>query len=191
MNLRNTLKTKIWGFFTQWDRVMTISLIVFLFALFLPANPDLMAPAAPAEPWIDWVEEKGRFVNTALQIGLPVVTRDIVGLKSLVWIALAGTTSTHGLKRTLDSVEIRNVRLGERPSSDESSYNFPSGHSSLASSGAVFVSRRYGWHWALLLVPITLAVMYVRYRLDAHTFSAVIGGASLGILFTWPFSKPK
>lgn len=175
----------------RWDSVMTAALLVFVAALLMPASPEpRQSPSAPSA-WSEWVEHQGRFVNTALQIGLPLLLRDWAGLKALVWVGLTATAGTHGAKRLFDDVVISGVRLGQRPSGPDSHHNFPSGHSSLASSGAVFVARRYGWRWLWLLLPMTLATMFARLEFDAHTLSAVIAGAAIGLLCTWPFSRPR
>jgi len=171
----------------KWDHVMTGALVVLLLALAFPSAPLPSRSAAPNPPWVDLVEQQGRFINTGLQVALPLITRDIFALRSLIWVAVVGTTSTHGLKHALNDVEVRGVRLGQRPHSENSRHNNPSGHSSMASSAAVFVGRRYSWNWLWLLVPLTLATMYARIALDAHTLSATIVGAALGVLFTWPF----
>lgn len=189
--LRTKLHTLGRALVARWDHVMTASAVVFLLCLALPATPVSRTAAQPAAQWVIWVENQGRFANTIAQIALPLVTRDVLGLKALVWVALAGTTTTHGLKRTLDEVDIRGVRLGQRPSSSDSRHNFPSGHSALASSGAVFVATRYSRYWLIVLLPMTLATMAARVALDAHTWSAAIAGAALGVLFTWPFCKPR
>ena len=175
----------------RWDSVMTAALLVFVAALLMPASPEpRQSPSAPSA-WSEWVEHQGRFVNTALQIGLPLLLRDWAGLKALIWVGLTATAGTHGAKRLFDDVVISGVRLGQRPSGPDSRHNFPSGHSSLASSGAVFVARRYGWRWLWLLLPMTLATMFARLEFDAHTLSAVIAGAAIGLLCTWPFSRPR
>lgn len=176
---------------SRWDRVMSASLLVFVCALIMPATPTARSASTPASQWVSWVEDRGRFLNTGLQIAMPLITRDVVAIKSLLVISVLGTSSTHGLKHSLNSFEVGSVRLGERPSSTTSKHNFPSGHSSLASSGAVFVGRRYGWHWLWILVPMTLATMVARVELGAHTWTATVAGAALGVLFTWPFCRPR
>lgn len=174
----------------RWDHLMTAAALGLALAFLFPsAAGPTMGPMLPVARWVQWVEDQGRFVNTALQVAMPVLTRDIMGLKSLAWIALTGTGSTHGLKRALNDVEVKGVRLGQRPSSERTRHNFPSGHASLASSGAVFVATRYGWRWLLLLGPVVLATAYARVALDAHTWSAVVAGTCLGVLFTRPFCK--
>ena len=77
------------------------------------------------------------------------------------------------------AVVVLGVRLGERPHGGR--HNMPSGHASLASSAVYFVGRRYGWWHLLYLVPVLLLTMFARVELDAHTGSAVIAGALIGI----------
>ncbi|MBM3408982.1 MAG: phosphatase PAP2 family protein [Betaproteobacteria bacterium] len=179
------------AFISRWDWVMTVASLAFLLCLVMPAPPVSRGAVQPVAQWVVWVENQGRFVNTVAQIALPLMTRDILGLKALIWVTLTGTSATHGLKRTLNDVDMSGVRLGQRPSSEDSRHNFPSGHSALASSGAVFVAARYSRYWLLLLLPMTLATMYARVALDAHTWSAVIAGAALGVLFTWPLCRRR
>jgi membrane-associated phospholipid phosphatase len=144
-------------------------------------------------------EHYGRFINTVLQVALPLATRDIVGLKQLVLIAITATIATHSLKRVLNDVEIMGTRLGQRPSSTRSKHNMPSGHSSLAASGAYFVCRRYGLKFALIVVPVLILTMYARVVLDAHTITAVLAGTLVGVLTTalfttgyiWPHMSRK
>jgi membrane-associated phospholipid phosphatase len=132
----------------------------------------------------------GRFFNTALQIGLPLVLRDKAGMIELVKVGIATTLATHALKRAVNNVYIMDTRLGQRPYSPDSKWNMPSGHSSMASSGAYFVSRRYGWKLAFIVLPVLLLTMFARVSLDKHTVSAVISGALLGILVTAIFTTP-
>ncbi|MFM8547629.1 MAG: phosphatase PAP2 family protein [Betaproteobacteria bacterium] len=175
----------------RWDGLMSVAALAFAHCLVMPATPSSRVDPRPIERWVLWMEDQGRYVNTIAQIAVPLITRDVIGLKALIWVGLAGTTATHGLKRTLDDVEVRGVRLGQRPHSGDSRHNFPSGHAALASSGAVFMASRYSWYWLLLLLPITLGTMYARVALDEHTWSAVIAGASLGVLFTRPFCRRR
>lgn len=142
-------------------------------------------------PIVQTTEHRLRFINVALPIGLVVLKRDAVGLVQLAYVTVAGTIATHGTKRLVNDISIRGTRLGERPYSPDSKHNMPSGHSSLASSGAWFVCRRYGWRWALLVVPVMLLTMYAGVMLDAHTCSAVIAGALIGIVCAALFTSRR
>ena len=140
-----------------------------------------------------------RYLNPVLQVALPLLLRDKAGMVQLVKVAIATTLATQGLKHALNNVHVMGTRLGERPNPypgrpvrdfADSNFNMPSGHSSMASCGAYFVSRRYGWKWALIAFSVLLLTMFSRFSLDKHTLSAVISGALLGILMTAIFTTP-
>lgn len=127
-----------------------------------------------------------RFVNTAVQVALPVIARDPVGLMQLLYVGASTTAATHGLKYLLEPVRVRGIRLGQRPSGGP--YNMPSGHSSMASCALYYVCRRYGWRHALYMLPITLLTMFARVELNAHTVSAVVAGTLVGLLMSALFT---
>lgn len=132
-----------------------------------------------------------RFTNTVAQVALPVLLMDKIGMVQLVYVGISTTLATHGLKRLLNNWDLWGRRLGERPSGSGSQYNMPSGHSSMASSAAYFVCRRYGLMHALYLIPILLLTMYARVALDAHTVAAVMAGALLGLLMAAIFTSDR
>jgi membrane-associated phospholipid phosphatase len=168
-----------------------LGLVSFLASTFYPSDlrgytSEIGISKAPEAVFI--TEHYGRYLNTVLQIGLPILLRDKAGMIQLVKVAVATTVATHFLKHALNNVDIMGTRLGQRPFSPTSSLNMPSGHSSMASCGAYFVSRRYGWKLAFLVVPVMLLTMFARVSLDQHTISAVISGALVGILVTAIFT---
>lgn len=182
----------------RWPRraAWTLTVLLALAALFYPTDLRDYRPRKPDAPALArGVEHYGRHLNTLLQVGLPLVMRDLTGLKQLLIIGATAGGTVHVLKRVLNDVEVGGTRLGRRPHSTDSKQNMPSGHSSLAASGAWFVARRYGMHYLWLLGPMTLMTMYARVALDAHTFSATLAGALLGLLitirFTTRFSRPS
>ena len=165
--------------------------------LFLPYPTNLQNYRSPSRkvdmPLVELTEHYLRFTNTAVQIALPIVLKDKIGIAQLIYTGIVATVATHSLKRALDRAEIEKTRLGERPSKPDSHQNMPSGHSSMASCATYFVCRRYGlWH-ALYLLPILLLTMYARVALNDHTVSAVIVGALVGFvtaaLFTSPYKR--
>ncbi|MTI02831.1 phosphatase PAP2 family protein [Roseibium sp. RKSG952] len=134
------------------------------------------------------VEDYGRHLNTLIPIGTAIVLRDIKGLWQIATVVVAGTAATHGPKRLLNDVEVFGTRLGQRPNGGD--HNLPSGHSALASAGAYIAVRRY-WNWFGIVVwPILLLTMFARYMLDAHTISATIAGAIVGMLVADLFARP-
>ncbi len=130
---------------------------------------------------VQFVEYRGRHVNTVLLVVLPLVKRDPVGVAQLLQAGAFTIIATHGGKRVLNGVVIGETRLGQRPLQPQSRHNSPSGHSSLASMGAFFIARRYGWLWLLLLLPVMVLTMWARVQLDAHTVSAVLAGMFIGL----------
>lgn len=135
-----------------------------------------------APDYIHFVEDYGRFTNTAIQALLPIILRDPVGVMQAINVGIVTTASTHTLKFALNDVTVGSTRLGQRPRNPNSSRNMPSGHSSMASCALGFVARRYGAKWLVILLPVLILTMYARFMLDAHTISATIAGACLGII---------
>lgn len=163
--------------------------VTFVFcATSLPALVEPHVRSAPgevrSEKVLRGVDDYGRFVNTALQVCLPLLYGDRTGLLQLGGVALASVAATHGFKRLFNDWSVEGIRLGQRPSGDGSRHNMPSGHSSMAASGAWFVIRRYGHKWAWVTLPILALTMSGRVGLDAHTLPAVLAGAVLGVLTT-------
>jgi lipid A 1-phosphatase len=154
----------------------------------LESYPVLPAGAGvPME--VTLTENYVRFVPTAVQVALPVVLGDKVGLVQLLYVALSTTIVTHGLKHFLDDCWVMHTRLGQRPNGG--SINMPSGHSSMASCAVYFIGRRYSPWLGLLLSIIVALTMYARVMLNAHTISAVIAGALVGCLTTALFTSPR
>ncbi|MGB7299160.1 MAG: phosphatase PAP2 family protein [Burkholderiaceae bacterium] len=130
-----------------------------------------------------------RFVNTGVQIALPFLLRDKRGIKQLLLVGITTMTATHGLKRVLNHRTSAGRRLGQRPWGEQSKHNMPSGHSSMASCAAAFVSRRYGPRHLWYLLPILILTMVTRIGYGEHTVSAVFAGALLGVITTLPITS--
>lgn len=161
--------------------LMLLCVIGIILAILYPSDLPSYRQTPPSQhPVVVGTEHYGRFINTIAQVALPIVKRDVIGIMQNVYIGIAGTFLTHGLKHALDPVTINGTRIGERPHGGR--YNMPSGHSSLASSAVYFVGRRYGWKHLYYLIPVLLLTMFTRVELNAHTCSAVIAGALIGIL---------
>ncbi len=99
-----------------------------------------------------------------------------------------GTTLglTYALKYTINK---------PRPAGRTDGHAFPSGHTSVAFSGASFLQRRYGWKYG---IPAYLVSGYVAYsRIEGiherHDGWDVLGGIVLAVgstyLFTTPYEK--
>ena len=173
----------------QPRRLMLACVLGIVLAMLFPT--DLQSyRTTPADhgPVVEGTDHYLRFVNTAAQIALPLASRDVVGLVQLLYVGLATTAATHGLKFLVNSWTIWDVRLGERPSRPGSRYNMPSGHSSMASCAVYYLGRRFGWKHLFYLVPIMLLTMYARVELHQHTVSAVIAGMLIGLLMAAIFT---
>lgn len=99
-----------------------------------------------------------------------------------------GTTLglTYALKYAIDK---------PRPNGATDGHAFPSGHTSVAFSGASFLQRRYGWEYG---IPAYLVAGFVGYsRIEGsgkrHDGWDVLGGIIVGVgstyLFTTPYQK--
>ena len=135
------------------------------------------------------VENYGRHVNTIIPIGTAIILRDFTGLRQMAATTIGGIAATHLPKRLLDDIEFFGTRLGQRPNGGN--HNMPSGHSALASAGAYFAVRRYSIWFGLIVWPVLFLSMHARYMLDAHTVSATIAGAVIGILVADLFTRPS
>jgi hypothetical protein len=74
---------------------------------------------------------------------------------------------------------------------DGGSRSFPSGHTSLAFTGAEFIRKEYGWGWG---APAYLAAGFVGWsRVEAHRHYTrdVLAGAAIGILANHDFWSRK
>ena len=171
-----------------------VSLVVCVFyPTDLASYRENLGAERPA--WVEPTETKLRFVNTIAQIALPLLLRDKEGMVQLLYLGVATTIATQGLKRVVNDIHVGGTRIGERPYAPNSRHNMPSGHSSMSSCAVYFVARRYGWRHLIYLVPILLLTMGARIMLDAHTISAVLAGCLIGIIcaawYTSPYRKPK
>lgn len=79
-----------------------------------------------------------------------------------------------------------------RPSGATDGHAFPSGHTSVAFSGASFVQRRYGWKFGIPSYIIASYVAYSRIKgyNDRHDGWDVLAGAVVGIGSTYIFTTP-
>ena len=169
-------------------------LVAIILAAIYPSDLNsypVLPAGSPTPQVVRLTEDYVRFVPTAVQIALPIVLGDKVGLAQLVYVGIAATVATHGTKYLLNDRWVMGTRLGRRPDRTNTHSNMPSGHSSMASCAVYFVGRRYSIWLALPLAVIMLLTMYTRVMLNQHTISAVIAGALIGFLATALFTSPR
>ncbi len=162
-------------------KILFFLLLMFSITAFYPSDMDYYkAREKNNNNYVYFVEEGLRFTNTAIQIALPILLADKIGIIQAAYVGIATTISVHFLKRAFNDINILKTRLGERPIGSD--YNVPSGHSAMATSAMAFVMIRYRWIYGLYLVPVSILTMLIRVLLKAHTISAVCSGAILGII---------
>jgi len=74
----------------------------------------------------------------------------------------------------------------DRP--DGGSHSFPSGHTSLAFSGASFLQKRYGWKYGIPAYVAASFVGWSRIESDNHYLKDVLAGAAIGVISTYIFT---
>lgn len=177
-----------------WNRVALACGIAAIACALYPTNHArdyAVSPDGKKSGFVRFIDGYGRHVNTVALVAMPLLMRDPVGAAQLLQAGVLSTLVTQGGKRVLNNTVVGGTRLGQRPLKPDSRNNSPSGHSALASTGAFFVARRYGWYWLLLLVPIMLLTMWARVELDAHTVSAVLAGMLIGLALCLWLVSPR
>jgi membrane-associated phospholipid phosphatase len=66
---------------------------------------------------------------------------------------------------------------------------FPSGHTAIAFSSAAFIQKRYGWRTGIGAYAVSSYVGWLRTETDDHDNIDVIGGAALGIVSSYLFTR--
>jgi membrane-associated phospholipid phosphatase len=86
---------------------------------------------------------------------------------------------TYALKFTIDTT---------RPNGENQS--FPSGHATISFTSAEFICKRYGWEYGLPAYALATFVAYSRIEAGQHYPIDVIGGAAIGIVSSYLFTRP-
>ena len=91
----------------------------------------------------------------------------------------------HGAQTAKMMVDIEKVVEDEKP---KGMVVYGDTNSTLAGACAYFMVRRYSIWFGIIVIPVLLFTMYVRFMLDMHTISATIAGAGTGILVSAIFA---
>ena len=134
----------------------------------------------------------GASVNTVetigdiLQVALPVaalsstyILDDKEGRAEFWKSYLSSISLTYLLKYSIDK---------ERPNG-HCCESFPSGHTTAAFSGAMFVQKKYGLKYGIPSLILASFVGYSRVYADKHYWEDVFVGASIGIIGNMVFTK--
>jgi len=82
-----------------WGLIAACCLGILLTVL-LPSDPAAHHDRPASESaFIHAVENQGRFINTIVQVALPIIRRDAIGIMQNIYLGLGSTAITHGLKR--------------------------------------------------------------------------------------------
>jgi membrane-associated phospholipid phosphatase len=166
--------------------------------------PLLLLCVAGAAGSAELLTPNQRHVKTAgsvLQVGIPAAALALTGLldpaagattreSNPSSMLLMGGTPRHDLLLAVGRSWV--VTAGLKYSIDETrpngqSRSFPSGHTSIAFTGAEFIRKEYGWRWA---APAYIAAGFVGFsRVEAkkHYVHDVVTGAALGVLANHDF----
>jgi membrane-associated phospholipid phosphatase len=156
--------------------------------------------ALPAEP----LTSSQRHVKTAgsiLQVGIPVsalaltwvldpAEGSVAGEATHSSMLLMGGTPRHDLLLAVGRTWA--VTAGLKYSINETRPNgeprsFPSGHTSIAFTGAEFIRKEYGWRWAAPAYVAAGFVGWSRVEAKKHYVHDVLAGAALGVLANHDF----
>jgi membrane-associated phospholipid phosphatase len=135
-----------------------------------------------------WVSDPDLFAGDVLQFapalagaGIAWSRDDLEGARQLGYTVGSTFLLTHVVKHAANS-----TAWGERPNGSD--YSFPSGHTSMACSGAAFLEERYGWHYGVPAYLLSAFIGYTRVDEDMHHWRDVVAGCGLawgmGKLFT-------
>lgn len=111
---------------------------------------------------------------TSLAIG------DYKGTKQIVLSGATNIAVTYLLKYTIKK---------ERPDHSDN-HAFPSNHTSVSFQGASFIQRRYGWKWGAPAYLLSAYVGWGRTYARQHDWWDVLGGAAIGTLSSYIFTRP-
>ncbi len=130
----------------------------------------------------DGVETAGdilQFAIPATAAGLTLTHRDGQGAFQLGESIAVTVGVTYALKYTINA-----------PRPDGGGQSMPSGHTSLAFTGAEFMRKRYGWEYGVPAYAAASFVAYSRVEARRHHVRDVVAGAGIGILSSYIFTRP-
>jgi membrane-associated phospholipid phosphatase len=126
-----------------------------------------------------------QFVLPATALSATLICKEDQQKPTWQFIKTYGTSIivTQTLKHT-----ILKPRPGDGPINNN--HAFPSGHTTSAFAGAAFIQRKWGWSYGIPCYIIASFVGYSRVQGNFHDTWDVLGGASVGIVSAYIFTKP-
>lgn len=147
--------------------------------LFFLLSISLISQAAIKEPEptkdFEGLGDALQYVPTIAGYTVSLFKKDLEGAKQLTRSTLVTAGFTEGIKEAT-----KNTAWGERPNGGTKS--FPSGHTSLACSGAAFLNERYGWQYGVPALAVAGVVAASRVESDKHHVRDVLAGCALAFI---------
>ena len=154
-------------------------IILFFYAMLVS---NIHAQETSNSSIVNQVETTGDILQVVLPVGALASTYILDDKEGRVqfWQSyLSSISLTYLLKYTIDKPRPNNQR-------DDS---FPSGHTTAAFSGAMFIQKKYGFKYGIPSLLMASFVGYSRVYAEKHFWEDVIVGASIGILGNLIFTK--
>ena len=148
------------------------TIILFLFGVVLSSGFD---PLYLNDKDRTSIERAGDFFQIAIPLsglGYTYHSNDIVGRKQFWKTYLSSLSLTYLLKYTINK---------ERPNGD-CCESFPSGHTSAAFAGAMFINNRYGVKFGIPSILLASFVGYSRVYAKKHYWEDVLSGALISVI---------
>jgi len=152
---------------------------LFIFSSFLHSS---FIESISGGPSVNSLETAGDILQVALPMAALSSTYfldDKDGRKQFWKSYISSISLTYLLKYTVDKT---------RPNGD-CCESFPSGHTTAAFSGGMFIQRKYGIKYGIPSLVLASLVGYSRVYANKHYWEDVIVGASIGILGNMIFTK--
>lgn len=130
----------------------------------------------------DNIELAGSILEIALPVcagGTTLALRDCPGSWQLAESEGLTLGVTYALKYSLNT-----------PRPNGGHHSFPSEHSSVSFSAAEFLRKRYGWKFGIPAYAAASFVAYSRVESRNHYYYDVMGGAAVGIISSYIFTRP-
>ena len=164
--------------FAAWRRmkpgILSINIALFVLLFSIITCVDVQAN--------DSVELAGDILVVALPVaaaGMTIGFKDGQGALEFAESAALAMGTTFALKFAVNKT---------RPNGED--YAFPSGHATISFASAEFIRKRYGWSYGLPAYALATFVAYSRVEADQHDAIDVIGGAAIGIVSSYLFTRP-
>lgn len=164
-------------------RLMVLMLVVALIAPAICPAPSLASD--------ETVEEIGDYLQFVLPIAAWGSTFIAGAPDGGLWDKDGTKQATLSIGSALATMTAAKYLVAKTRPSGKDRSSYPSGHTTGAFSGAVFLDRRYGWKWGLLGYAGGIFTAYSRIQADAHFADDVTAGASTALMYGFRFVSPQ